>query len=296
MTTISDGLAGDGSRGSSGEGRVLQYRAASGGAAYDEAFDRALERVLDTERRLRRRRRRAAEVADRVRGRNGDQGRLLLHNLSANGGWWAAGMLADEAEACAAGDPRRACELSRLALDLLAAGEDEEMEPELRPLVEDAAARAWRVLGDALRRRSEVEAAGRALAEAGRHRRRGTGEPLEQALLLEARGRLLACRGARRAETALAAAAGLFRRLGEGELEARARLALGLWLASRQDELSQGRAAEELRAALPRVGEGVDAGLVCRGRRALTALTGAPAPGVLPVRRPAAGPPCRMPG
>ncbi len=165
---------------------------------------------------------------------------MLLHNhprygTTGYGGWRLASVLVDEVEGGSWGTPGQAqgeTLAERIRLAELAAGLVPEASSDADdadgPLAADTAARVWRVLGDLQRRGGDLDAAGRSLARARRHLRRGSGDPLERAALLEASGRLLSARGRPRARACLAGAAKLYTQLAETDGEARCRVSLAL--------------------------------------------------------------------
>jgi hypothetical protein len=246
-------------------GRVLTWSGAGrGGRGYDAAFDAALRRTLELHGRLESAKAGALDHRTRLLSQPPRRRRLLLTNHARYGGWWLAWLLLDEAEARLVDAPREAQRLSGLALEALPDGArdapgadssgaaetaDGGVDPDgvWEPLDEDVRARAWRLRAEARHRLGDLATAASCLARSQRHRRRGTGEPLERALLFECRGRLQAARGRRRrAASLLRRAARELRRLRDAHLEGRARAFLGLLLADQ----SGGAAAAELERAL----------------------------------------------
>lgn len=227
-------------RGAPHLGRLLPWKAA-GRTRYDAAFDTALGRALELHGRLQDDKAAAQERRRRLLRQPMPRRRLMVRNHAHYAGWWLAWLLLDEAEGHLAESPAEAERLAGLALEALfnettcdetACDETACEENEAEPLSEDLRARGWRLAADAHRRLGDLARAASCLARALRHRRRGTGEPLERALLIEARGRLLADQGRRRrGASLLRQAARQFRRLRDAHLEGRARAALGLLLA-----------------------------------------------------------------
>lgn len=268
-------------------GRVLPWRRRDAGI-YEEAFRRAVAGVVAEQLRISDERAAAARAATRLLRHEPRRRELLLRNHPGFGGWWLAATLADEAERRTRGAERpgpragggTAVELATLATEVAAALDDEPA----AALIEDVTARSWRTLADAQRAAGDLDAAADSLARARRHLRRGTGEPLERAALLESSGLLLAARGRRRARTLLAAAAAVYARLEEPHLEGRARIALGLL------EGEPRLAAVQLRRGLERVASGAEPELAARGRRRLAELRLEPMPLTRPPLHPALRP------
>lgn len=244
-------------------GRVLAWRdGGRRGGGYDSAFDAALQRTLETEARLQSAKAGALDHRRRLLSQPPPRRHLLVDNDARYGGWWLAWLLLDEAEAQLATKPVEAQRWVDLALEALRDGEparagrdDTEAEGGVdpdgawEPLDEDVRARAWRLRAEARHRLGDLASAVRCLARSQRHRRHGTGEPLERALLLECRGRLLAARGRRhRAARLLRRAARELYRLRDDHLEGRARASLGLVLADLGDEATGSAVAELERA------------------------------------------------
>ncbi len=109
--------------------------------------------------------------------------------------------------------PAWAEEIGRLALEL-----SEKLDPVRyrAELIEDLRARAWAYLGNARRVLSDLEGSEEAFAAARIHLEKGTGEPLERALLLDLEASLLrARRRFAEAERSLRRAVSIFRRTGD---------------------------------------------------------------------------------
>ena len=255
---------------------------------YDDAFRRAIAGAVAAQPRIEGQRAAAGRAAAHLLHHEPRRRDLLLRNHPGFGGWWLAALLADEAELCNRARGRHATpataggsavELATLATEVAARLDDEPA----AALVEDVTARSWRALADAQRAAGDLEAAADSLARARRHLRRGTGEPLERAALLESTGLLLAARGRHRARTLLAVAAAVYARLAEVHLEGRARLALGLL------EEEPREAAVELRRGLECLESDAEPELAARGRRRLAELS----PGPVPPPRPPAHPALR---
>jgi len=260
--------------------RVLPWRRPDTGL-YDDAFRRAIAGAVAAQPRIEGQRAAAGRAAASLLHHEPRRRDLLLRNHPGFGGWWLAALLADEAEQCNRARGRSATPAtaggSAVELATLATEVAGRLDGEPAALIEDVTARSWRALADARRAGGDLEAAADALARARRHLRRGTGEPLERAALLESTGLLLAARGRHRARTLLALAAAVYARLEEVHLEGRVRLALGLL------EEEPRRAAMELRRGLDRLESDAEPELAARGRRRLAEL--------LPCRLPPSPPP-----
>ena len=258
-------------------GRLLAWPA-SAARRYDGAFEGAMSRVREIEPALLEERAAARRRARRLLGQPPARRRLLVDNHSGYGGWFLAALLLDEAERCVGlarrgAVPHQALRLTALAVDALAASRHD---PEIEPLVEDLRSRAWRVGAEGHRRLGDLEAAAGALAEARRHLRRGSGEPLERALLAESRGNLLAALGRRpRAEALLLAAARRFRRLGDSHLEGRARVTAGLVVAAGANAAAGSRGGELLRRGLLLLDPARDGELAATAARRLSEIVAA---------------------
>lgn len=233
--------------GANPEARLLHWRPAEPGpreSRYAAAFARARDQALGHHRKIAAARAAAQAAARQLLAEPAERREMLLHNhprfgATHCGGWRLASVLVDEVEGGSWGTPGQTphepphetlAERTRLAE--LASGLVPEGSPDADdadgPLAADTAARVWRVLGDLQRRGGDLDAAGLSLARARRHLRRGSGDPLERAALLEASGRLLSARGRRRAWACLAGAAKLYTQLAETDGEARCRVSLAL--------------------------------------------------------------------
>jgi|GEM_PF-5343169 len=225
------------------EARLLQWRPAEAGhreSRYAAAFARARDTALDHHRELAEARSAIQEAARQLLGEPAERREMLLRNHprfgdTRCGGWRLAAALIDEVEARDGEGLERSTRLAELAAGLAqravgtgtgtATGTGDAAGGRLAA---DTAARAWRVLGDLQRRQSDLAAASESVARARRHLRRGSGDPLERAALLEATGRVLSARGRRRARAFLAGAAKLYAQLAETDGEARSRVCLAL--------------------------------------------------------------------
>ena len=140
--------------------------------------------------------------------------------------WGFFELLVDRAQERSVEDPAWAEELASLAIELSAF-----LSPlhYRRELVEDLRARAWAYLGTARRLASDLAGAAAAFVAAGEHLRRGTGDPIERAIVLDRRASLerdLRRFGAARAS--LERAVGIFLRNGESHRAGRSLVNLSL--------------------------------------------------------------------
>jgi tetratricopeptide (TPR) repeat protein len=127
--------------------------------------------------------------------------------------WGLFELLIDRAWETSLQDPALAQDLASLALRL-----SDRLSPALyRPeLVEDLRARAWAYLGNARRLTSDLDGAEQAFANAAAHLRKGTGDPIERAILLDREASLRrAQRRFAEALDCLTRAVGIFLRNGE---------------------------------------------------------------------------------
>jgi tetratricopeptide (TPR) repeat protein len=134
-------------------------------------------------------------------------------------------------------------------------------------VVEDFRGRAWGRIAEARRLAGDRDGARAALATALHRLRRGTGDLLERAQVLDQMAALRREEG-RWADALrlLARSASAYRRLGEWQLEARCLLeAAGVW----RERGEAGRALAVLREAERRIDPGLDPGLAARLRRHL---------------------------
>lgn len=144
-------------------------------------------------------------------------------------------------------------------------------------VIEDFRARAWGLIGEARRLAGDLAGARAALARALHRLRRGTGDLLERAQLLDQVAALRREQG-RWADALrlLARSAGVYRRLGEWQHEARSLVESASFLRERGEP---GRALALLRQAERRLDPGLDPPLAARLRRHLAeclAATGRP--------------------
>lgn len=140
--------------------------------------------------------------------------------------WGLFELLVDRAQEAGVQEPVRARELAGLALRV---GEVLSPFRYRRELVEDLRARAWAYLGNACRLTSDLRGAAEAFAAAEEHLQRGTGDPVERAIVLDRRASLE--RDLRRfgeARATLEKAVGLFLRNGERHRAGRSLINLSL--------------------------------------------------------------------
>lgn len=252
--------------------RVLDWRparAANRPGRYSDAFARARAWAVERHRHAVSDKSEAKRAAQRLLTAVPERRELLLRNRDGYGGWWLAAVLAEEARRMAVDRPRAGIKLAELATRV-----GETLDGEGSALIADVAARAWGALGDLQRQVGDLAAAGESLARARRHLRRGTGEPLIRAEMLESTGRLLADRGRPRARRFLAGAAQVYCDLEETASEGRARVLLALHTLLIQ---SSGEALKELRLGLERIDRAAEPDLFRAGHRRLAEL-GAEAP------------------
>jgi tetratricopeptide (TPR) repeat protein len=140
--------------------------------------------------------------------------------------WGLFELLVDRSWETSLGNPAQAQDLAGLALRL-----SEHLSPALyRPeLVEDLRARAWAYLGNARRLASDLAGAEQAFASAAAHLQKGTGDPIERAILLDREASLRrAQRRFAEALDCLTRAVGIFLRNGEKHRAGRSLVNLSL--------------------------------------------------------------------
>jgi tetratricopeptide (TPR) repeat protein len=140
--------------------------------------------------------------------------------------WGVFELLVDRAQETSVADPVWAQELAVLALSL-----SERLSPALyRPeLVEDLRARAWAYLGNARRLTSDLRGAAEAFAAAEERLRKGTGDPVERAIVLDRRASLERdLRHFGEARATLERAVSIFLRTGESHRAGRSLINLSL--------------------------------------------------------------------
>jgi len=152
-----------------------------GAPDYGQAFDAASRSVRSQALALAGERRAAAVLfAELAAAPPGSQEDLLRAERFQTWGFFE--LLVDRAEETSLEDPARAQELASLALHVSASLSPRHYR---RELVEDLRTRAWAHLGNARRLVSDLAGAAEAFGAAGEHLRRGTGDPIERAILLD---------------------------------------------------------------------------------------------------------------
>jgi tetratricopeptide (TPR) repeat protein len=191
--------------------------------SYQAAFQAAYAGLGRTARRLQETRSAAPRLYRELHGHPPEQRRLLARAGGRFANWGLAELLLAEAEEGWAADPAAAEDAIRLALDVLGSLA---AELDFRPLLQDLEARAWSLLARVHLSRADSREAGRALERARQHLVQGSGDPVEEAHLLELEARLDCELGEREAGVvALRRAILAYRRAGEQGDAARALLA-----------------------------------------------------------------------
>jgi tetratricopeptide (TPR) repeat protein len=182
-------------------------------AGYGPALERSAQRLAERARQLDEERREAPSLCAALLAAPAGQREACLRDDARLRTWGVLERLVEQSAETAIQSPPRSEEQARLALrlsDLL----DRDRHP--GALIEDLRARAWAHLGNARRVGSDLRGAAAAFAAAATHLARGTGDPLERALLLDLEASLLRDqRRFREAQTLLRRAVGIF--LHEGE-------------------------------------------------------------------------------
>ncbi|HEY0782708.1 MAG TPA: hypothetical protein VGE98_09655 [Thermoanaerobaculia bacterium] len=158
---------------------------------YSAAFDRSERRVARLRQALERERAEAPRlVAELLAGGAGRRERMLL-NPPRLQTWGTAELLVERSRDESGADPERGEELGLLAVRL-AQSLDADLYGSER--LEDLRAEAWGYVANARRRCSDLPGATAAFREAFAHLARGTGDPLERAVLLDLEASLLRSR------------------------------------------------------------------------------------------------------
>lgn len=190
----------------------------------------------------------AARMYDRLFDVPRPQRRLLLLNLPRDRSWSLADRLIQGGRSWGRADCRLAVEHAELATWLTARLSVEHYGVSL---VAEIRARAWACLGTASRIEGRLGRADEAFAQAHLHLRAGTGEPLEEALLLDQEASQHATRRRfLRSRALLQRAAWLFQLVRDDHLAARARLKMGV-VGVLQERWDLARA--DLLASVPRI-------------------------------------------
>lgn len=171
---------------------------------------------------------------------------LLLKNSHRFRTWGLFELLIERGKQETFSDPQHAEQLLQLALRI---GDDLSPASYGRELIEDLRARAWGFIANARRCRRELTDSEEAFGEAFSRLRRGTEDPLEEALLFDLQAGLR--RTQQRVEESIrlsARAISIFRRLGQKQAEGRALVNASL-VHIEKDELNQ--AVQNLYRSLP---------------------------------------------
>jgi len=192
---------------------------------YAEAFDAAARNLCDQAAALARERDSALELIGELTAARPDERKPMLCEARFRT-WGLFELLVDRAQEASVEDPLWAQELASLALHL-----SDRLDPGLyRPeLVDDLRARAWANLGNARRLTSDLRGAAEAFAAAEGCLRKGTGDPIERAIVLDRRASLE--RDLRRfdeARATLERAVSIFLRTGESHRAGRSLINLSL--------------------------------------------------------------------
>src|SRR3954470_9992764 len=201
---------------------------AAAGAApdYGAAFRGLSRRVQDHMAEMARQRQRLPALRERLRGLSPDDRRILLRADPELHNWVLAEELIEESRKSLGSDLEQARELVGCAL--IVTGELEPGGGFSEALINDLSARAWGARGEVLRRLADLRGAGEAFAAAEGFLAQGTGDPLEEAGLLELQAWL--CRDQSRTREAcclLDDAAAVYRRCRDSHLLGRAYIRKG---------------------------------------------------------------------
>jgi tetratricopeptide (TPR) repeat protein len=231
-----DALSGDGGRRivrdllavRQARAREAVSRPAAAGAAadYGPAFRGLRVRLRDHAAEVACQRQRLPALCERLRGLSADDRRILLRADPAFHNWALGEELIEESRKSLGSDLDSARELADCAVIVTGA-----LEPGggfSGALINDLKARAWGARGEVLRRLADLRGAGEAFAAAESFLAQGTGDPLEEAGLLELRSAL--CRDQsriREAHCLLDDAAVVYRRYRDFHLLGRASIRKG---------------------------------------------------------------------
>jgi tetratricopeptide (TPR) repeat protein len=163
-------------------------RAAAFSPVYAEAFARAGKEVERRQAELARERAAAPELLRELLAQGYDRQGALVAEAARYRTWTLCELLLDASRDWGFQNPSRALELSRLGVDI-ALRLDAAVYGEAR--VKDLCARAWVMLGNAQRIRSDFHESEKSFLTAERLLRQGTGDPLERAHLLFLKSSLL---------------------------------------------------------------------------------------------------------
>jgi tetratricopeptide (TPR) repeat protein len=168
--------------------RVLPWRCDGEDGEYDQILQNVERRVVGHAAAMDRERTEALGRLAELLEQPAERREMLLRNHPGFRTWGLLERLLDQVRERTFEDPAAAEELGKLAL-LLAGALDSGHYGEER--LEDMRARAWSLLGNARRVRSDLRGAGEAFRRARAHLRRGTGDPLERVQWLDFRASLL---------------------------------------------------------------------------------------------------------
>lgn len=189
-------------------------------ARYDQAFDRVFSRLSVAATSLEQERESAPLLLAGLLAAPAEGRTLLIRNARRFQSWALADLLLQQARIAWTEDPFNAEELATLALQVAQALDTSRGRG---PVVNDLAARAWSYIANARRIGSQPRPAEEAFRQAAKLLAQGTGDPLEQARLLDLQASLH--RDQRRLEEAthcLDQALAAYRRAGEEGLAVRA--------------------------------------------------------------------------
>jgi hypothetical protein len=154
---------------------------------YDRAFDHATRDLLARTTRIERERTEARALFPVLESSPPERRKLLLRNSACYQTWGMLALLLEQSRTTDFHDPIRITHLAELAL-VLADQLRQELYGEAN--LEDMRARAWSYIGNARRLQFDMAGAEKAFENAFQHLRRGTGDPIERALLLSLKASL----------------------------------------------------------------------------------------------------------
>ncbi|HYG63653.1 MAG TPA: hypothetical protein VEL74_13815 [Thermoanaerobaculia bacterium] len=174
----------------SGAGKLLKLPAAA--PDYDRALDNATRGLLARTICIERERAEARALLPTLESCPPERRKLLLLNSARYQTWGMLELLLEQSRTADFQDSQRIEHLSELALVLA-----DQLRPESygEPSLEDMRARAWSYIGNARRLQFDFKGAEEAFATAFHHLRRGTGDPVERALLLSFKASLCRVQG-----------------------------------------------------------------------------------------------------
>ncbi len=157
-------------------------------ASYRTAFARVMAKLDREAHRLEQSRSLAPALLSELLGQPQQRRMLLIRNSSRFQTWGLAELLLEEARACWTEDACAAEDLVRLAL---AVTQELEAGGESASFIRDLKARGWAFLANARRIRSDLAAAEKAFTVARQLLAEGSGDPIEQAQVMELEASLL---------------------------------------------------------------------------------------------------------